>query len=390
MEHIKQPMDLFFQLLQVAVGRREALSRTPSAAEWQSLFDTSVRQSLVGVCATGVERLPDCQRPPRRIAVYWAFHANKIEQFNALLNDKCAVLTDLLAADGYRSCVLKGQGMASLYPNPLRRQPGDIDILVWPRDAVAGDVCMDRIVDYVRRHGRLGKIVYHHADMQAAIGRTVDGTASWIAADGADSVEVEVHYRPSWFFSPLRNRRFQRWYNGRRDTMAVSTAGGFFMPDDDFNAVYILTHIFRHLFDEGIGLRQLLDYYYVLMRLGYAPAAGRADLKRRLRRLGLYRFGRAVMYVLQQVFGLDEAHMPLPPDGREGRFLLDEVMLAGNFGRYDERSMPHASESLGRRFARRQRRVSRFLVHYPEETVFAPLWTLWQRAWRRVNGYLDG
>ena len=36
------------------------------------------------------------------------------------------------------------------------------------------------------------------------------------------------------------------------------------IPTVEFNIIFQLTHIYSHLMNEGIGLRQLVDYYYVL------------------------------------------------------------------------------------------------------------------------------
>ena len=380
-------MDLFFSLIQVSLGRRDSLPLAPSRNQWADMFDAAVRQSLIGVCGSGVERLPEEQRPPRDIAVKWAFFVNSIEERNRWMNVKCGEITELMAADGFSSCVLKGQGMATLYPNPLRRQSGDIDLLCWPKDAGPKDCGMKEVVAYVRLHDRKGQVVYHHAEMHTAFCRTADGCVSFVPTGGVDDIEIEVHYRPSWFYSPLRNRCFQRWALRHRSEMRFAPDGGFFFPQPSYNALYILVHIYRHLFDEGIGLRQLLDYYYVLKEIRHDTVAVES-LRMMLRKLGMMKFARAVMYVLREVFGMEESDMPVEVDVREGRFLLSEIIQAGNFGQYDERSQARQGESLIARFTRRQKRVSRFLIHYPEETVCAPLWTLWQRMWRRKNGYI--
>lgn len=379
-------MELFFQLIHVSTGRRSRLSQTPSAQQWNELLDMSIRQSLVGVCGIGIERLPEEQRPPRNIAMRWAFLVSKIEQRNLWMNKKCGELTDLFDYDGLSSCVLKGQGIATLYPYPLRRQSGDIDILCWPKGSSASHWHTDETVKYVRNHSNTCKIVYHHAEMNIAIGRSSDGMVTYVPIRDGNCIEVEVHYRPSWFYSPIRNRRLQKWLLSRRKNIERSPDGTFYIPDIEFNTIYILTHIFRHLFDEGIGLRQLLDYHYVLTALGRTEYPT-GEIRNSLKYLGLHRFCGAVMYVLHEVFGLEKRYMIVPMNTHEGRFLLKEIMQAGNFGMYDERSRPKYGEDIITRFIRRQRRISRFLIHYPEETLSAPLWTVWHWLWRKHKGY---
>lgn len=379
--------DSFLQLVQVALGHRAELSRALLPEQWSKLLDMAVKQALVGICGIGIEQLPAVQRPPHDVAMRWAFLVSNIEQRNLWMNRKCGEVTELLERDGFSCCILKGQGVATLYPEPLRRQSGDIDVLCWARTTAAGSCSIDEVVDYVRSHSvETAKAVYHHADMRVAFERSAYGNVLYVPVRDGNDIEIEMHYRPSWFYSPLRNRSFQRWYMLHRDEMEKSPDGTFFMPAQKFNAVYILVHIYRHLFDEGIGLRQLLDYYYVLMRLRDSGEDA-TEVCAALRQFGLLRFCGAVMYVLREVFGMCEEYMPVAVNEREGRFLLSEIMLAGNFGQYDERSRPEADESLIARFLRRQRRVVRFLVHYPEETVCAPLWTVWHWVWRQYNGY---
>ena len=128
---------LFFELIQVAIGTRICLSHTPSADEWGELYAMAKKQSLVGVCFAGVQKLVDSEN-----AYYfgmnelqyltWMGMAAKIQQRNEVVNRQCAELQAKLSADGFRSCVLKGQGVASLYGEHLRglRQSGDIDIWI--------------------------------------------------------------------------------------------------------------------------------------------------------------------------------------------------------------------------------------------------------------------
>lgn len=356
--------DFFFDLLRIALGHKDVLQEIPSPEQWHRLFDMSGRQALLGVCASAVGQLPSEQRPPREIALRWAFLASRTEERNRLVSLRAAEVTRLFAAEGLRSCVLKGQGVARLYPEPLRRQSGDIDL--W----VEGD---DRTISrVVRKYCPGAKARYHHIDF-AAFG----------------DVPVEVHFRPSWMFSPLRNRRLQRWLRSHHDWNGGLTDEGYHVPSAVFNAVFILTHIFRHIFDEGIGLRQILDYYYVIRSLDAANDTDlAASLRESLRRLGLLRFCRGVMYVLREAFGLPERDMPVAPNAALGRFLLDEILQAGNFGHYDSRLNTGADESPLHIFLRRQRRGLRLLRWFPGEVIWAPFFHVYQRVWRWRRGYL--
>ena len=152
-------------------------------------------------------------------------------------------------------------------------------------------------------------------------------------------------------------------------------------PTLAFNRVYILVHIYRHLFHEGIGLRQLLDYYFVLHQ-GFTEEE-RTETMRTLRSLRMERFAAAVMWMLQEVYGMEDRYLLTAPNEKEGSFLLSEIMLAGNFGHYDERIKRVANESAFHTFYRRVARNFRFVRSYPSEVLWSPLFKLWHWAWRR-------
>lgn len=381
-------MDKFFQLVQIALGKRDRFTEVPTYADWLYMMDMAKRQALIGICVSAIEKLPEVQCPPKQLMRHWAFVAGKIEQRNKWLNLKCGEITALLSAAGFGSCMLKGQGMASLYPEPLRRQSGDIDVLVVlgeGRTAEPVSSFARRVVRYARGIDKDAEAVYHHVDIQVATTRTADGKVVTLPINENNKIEVELHYRISWFYSPLRNFRLQKWFARQYNFIRKSPDATYFMPTNTFNVIFILVHIYRHLFDEGIGLRQCLDYYYV-MKEQERDTVCLKELHQTLSSLGVTRFCAAVMYVLHEVFGLEEQYMIVPMDAKEGDFLLKEILLTGNFGLYNEARKQH--ESLLSRFVRRQKRNLRFLLKYPEEVISAPFWILGHRIWRQCNGYI--
>lgn len=351
---------LFFDLLRIAVCRADGFDVVPTPEQWRQLFREAKRQALMGICASGIGRLDAGQRPPRELALRWAAFAVRIEERNRVVSRRAAEVSRLFAAEGLRSCVLKGQGMARLYAEPLRRQSGDIDIWVEGDDK--------RISSIVRKYCPMAKARYHHIDL-----------------DIFGDVSVEVHFRPSWMFSPFANRRLQRWFRSRHEWGRGLTEDGYCVPSVEFDAVFILVHIFRHLFDEGIGLRQLLDYYHVVRAL---PESGREMVVCELKSLGLFRFCGAVMYVLHKVLDMKADEMLVPVNRGMGVFLLDEIMQAGNFGHYDGRISIKPGESPLHIFLRKQRRALRLLRYFPGEVFWSPYFQIYQRLWRWRRGYL--
>lgn len=407
----------FFELLQMQTGRREGLSGTPLKEEWKAMFRMAREQALVGVFTDAVCRLPEDMRPPRKPLARLCSEVMIIEDNNRRLFGKCCDLTESLAADGYSSCILKGQGMAMLYPKPLLRHSGDIDVWLKPTAANSESSLEDSIYIYARTKGTISDAVYHHVGVSLAIDRDDEGRMTTTASD-KKADEVEMHFRPSFMFSPRHNRRLQKWFEEQwplQQKHRVQVKAEFFAPDREseactfccptpsFNVIFCLTHIYRHLFDEGIGLRQLLDYYYVLTSsppaapnnegatqhmTNAAECEPHAEIIALLKRFGLYRFAQAVMYVLHEVFGLSTSEMLVPMNAKTGSFLLDEILRAGNFGRYDDRVNIQTDETPFHKLVRRQRYSLRLLRYFPSEVLWQPYFKLWHRHWRLRHGWI--
>ena len=143
---------------------------------------------------------------------------------------------------------------------------------------------------------------------------------------------------------------------------------------------YLLLHMYKHLTGEGIGLRQMMDYYYVLQQSLSEEA--QQQVVRRIEDFKMMRFAHATMYVMREVFGLEEEYLLVAPDEKAGRFLLDEIMQAGNFGKYDTRLKRKRNETAWFRLVRSLKRNARFLSYYPNEVLWNPVFRTWQFLWR--------
>lgn len=353
-------VELFFNLIRCGMGKCDCLSRVPGDVEWGELFEIAKKQTLVGIAFAGIERLPQEQRPPKDILLQWYKMCMLIKKSNADLNRKCAAVSEKFRSEGFENCILKGQGLAQLYPDPTLRTPGDIDIWLGGGDKKA--------IGYVRRFFPECKPTYHHVDFPIAL-----------------DLEIEIHYRPSWAYSPFANKRLQRFFlsvaNEQFGNYVNTPEGAFPVPNLAFNRVYVLLHIYRHLFQEGIGLRQMLDYYYVLDK-GFAVQESE-ECEKLLKVLGLKNFATATMYILKEKFGLENENLIVRPDARRGEFLLKEIMIAGNFGNYDSRYKIVSNESEVRHFLNSMKRITRLVAQYPSETLWSPYFKIWHFFWRK-------
>ena len=355
----------FFELLQIAVGAKKEFSQTPTDEEWRELFLMARKQTLLGIAYVGIERMPAHQRPPRRLLLQWYGVAEQIKQKNEELNRKAVVISQRFCKDGFRNLILKGAAITPYYKVENLEQyrtPGDVDIWL--------DASRKSILSYVRRHVHDSEVFYHHVDFGKMEG-----------------IEVEVHFMPSWMNNYFTNRSIQQYFGQHKEALFAAydnRPDEIPVPSLAFNRVYILVHIYRHLFQEGIGLRQLMDYYFVL-RQGFREEE-REETMSVFRWLKMERFVGAVMWVLQTVFGMEEKYLLTSSDENEGRLLLGEVLMAGNFGQYDEYLQQKLQSSVLSFKVHRALRVFRFLRSYPSEVLWSPLFKLWHWAWRKMQG----
>ena len=365
---------LFFELLQVALGARGMLSRVPSEEEWREMMRLCLKHALGGVGFYAMHKMAEegAECAPGGELLVDMYGLNfRLKQRNDRAVADILNLTRILEAEGFESCVLKGQGLALLYPKGMERAAGDIDIWVAKRGEWHSlDRRRKEIVALCR--GVVGRmpVFYHHTKMPLK-GR-----------------DIEVHFTPSWMNCPWHNARLQAFFDEewrrRRFVDGVGmpvhdrelAAKGFHIPSMEMDAVFVLLHMYRHVFSEGVGLRQVLDYYLVLQQEGL----DRERVMKVLASVGLDGFAGAMMWVLREVMAMQREDMLCVPDERRGRFLLREIMLAGNFGRYDERLSGVDRSSLWSRFVENMHRNLRLVRFYPAEALWAPLWKVWQKV----------
>lgn len=355
---------LFFELIQITVGTRKVFSILPTTEQLPQLLVLATKQSLAGVLLEGMANgLPENQEG-KPIALYeWIGIQQQTIAINKNHTKKSKELSEWFKELGYNSCILKGLGVGLLYPNPELRQSGDIDIWVdGEREIVVADMRSKGIevscIDYVNCHAAFFK-----------------------------DIEVEVHFRPTYFYNPFANRKLQRWIvdNKKKQMGYGGIDVGFCYSTVAFNLVFCMIHIYRHIFSEGIGLRQLMDYYYILT---HSTKEERVNAYATLCSFGMKKFVGAVMYVLRIVFGADENILLCEPNYKEGEFLLDEILRGGNFGKYDDRNQYVPDTHRWKRGLNNAKRNIRFLKNYPSEVLWMPLWKTWHWGWRKWKGYL--
>ena len=432
---------IFFDFLRFCIGSDSEIPSSLKKADWKELYRIAQKQALVGIFFDGIQRLTSFDVGISwELLLQWMAQSKMLEKANVRLNDAAIQVSEWFRKKGFRTCVLKGQGNAMMYPNPYSRTPGDIDIWVEGGDK--------RVISFVRSISPHEKACYHHIEFPSYKG-----------------VEVEVHYRPSFLLCSWHDRKLQKYYERVKEEqfshrVMLGEQGEIAIPTAEFNLIFQLTHIFSHLMNEGIGLRQLVDYYYVLCDFykvyqnfsnpsvslskgssTFSPSpssSGSGDVtapsrcseplrskdggpskvspncagwdrlsiegdnsagsttavtssastaldvvQKKLKELGLWKFAEGIMYIMQEVFGMPASQLIVPPNEKYGKFVLNEVLEAGNFGKHDARNRFGRSQ-LGHNLQRVYRDM-RLLRYFPGEALCEPLFRIWHFFWRMNN-----
>ena len=415
----------FFAFLKYCLGYKGDMSRVMAGMDWQELYSFASKQALLGLCFEGIERLgeeypEELKRNPigRELLMTWMGKAQQIRRQNMKVNSVAGKLFSMLREDGMRCCVLKGQGNALMYSNPYSRTPGDIDVWI--------DASRERIMEYAQKKFELGDdIRLQHLETSL------------------DSVPVELHFFPCSMNNPIYHARLQKWFRRNADLQCShivglpDEAGDIAIPTTAFNVIYQLTHLYHHFFDEGIGMRQIIDYFLVVndfskneivsskitpslftLKEGstFSPSpssSGSGDVTAlrcseplrykdggpskvspgcagwdrlgyacELKHLGLWKFAGAVMYVLHEALGLPEEKMIAPMDEKRGKLLLAEILNGGNFGRHFTKYGHFTQQGMAKKYFLKIWRNMHFVRYYPAEALSEPIFRTWHFFWR--------
>jgi len=336
-------------LLRYSIGCSKELP-VLSSLDWDYVLAVAKEQSVLALLSRAVS--DSDHHPPLKIRSQVNFAAELMTEKNRKLTGYAREITETFAGMGFGSCVLKGPGTARLYPNPSLRHGGDIDLWV-PGERKA-------VLKAVEGRWKRGSLCYHHTAIRPF----------------GDKTEVEVHFTPSWMNNPFRNRYLQKYFSENAEVQCSRMVPGlgFAVPNAEFNLVYNAVHIYRHLLFEGVGMRQIIDYYFILKN---SSAEERSKALIVLDSLGMTSFAGALMYVERELFLLSEEYFLCAPDSRFGKFFLEEIFLSGNFGQYDTRY--HYGSNIFVRAFQRMQRLLHFVRYAPSEVLWAPYFKIWQR-----------
>ncbi len=279
---------LFYELIRVSTGQLDCLSRGPEPEEWQLLYEMAHQQQLVGICYHGAQALFEFGlRVPHELIIDWMSETEVIEAQNASLTRRCVEVQQQLLGEGLKSSVLAGQAIAQDYGELLQtlRQPDGIDIYVDGADDEKRQIFM----------------------------------MAWNEAD------VRLHDQIGMGKNPYKNKVLRKWFEKNHRAVFVKD-GELTRLSVSMMLVYLLVALYWRFIYEGITLRELMDCFYALKRVAGHDKASVIRYEKVLKGLGVLRFSQGVMWVMQEVFGLEEKSLVVQPSESKGSFILQEVM----------------------------------------------------------------
>ena len=126
---MKRQRAIFFDFLRFCIGFAKEIPDSFKEADWKELYAIAKKQCLLGVLFDGIKKLPaEHVGMEKELLFQWMAEKQMLEKANVRLNVAAIQVSEWFRKKGFRTCILKGQGNALMYPNSYSRMPGDIVI----------------------------------------------------------------------------------------------------------------------------------------------------------------------------------------------------------------------------------------------------------------------
>lgn len=346
----------FFYLLQAGLWEHEI--SVPDIfplqeLEWEIIYKQSVQQTVEGIIYDGIQHLQSSERPPRQLLLKWLIRIEHIERRNKAMNKAISDQITFFTSFQITPILLKGQGIAQYYRNPLHRICGDIDWYFPTKDMY------QKANQLIQKKGL--KMIF---------------TAGYSSSYLWDKFDIEHHqdlfdiHNPfcTSFLKKLEKReQVNKIYKSLHDACVE-------IPAALINILQINSHILKHLLSYGIGIRQLCDsatLYYKLQN-EIDPIV----LKEIYSKLGIDKWIDQLHHILVRYVGLPKQYIPYPLSDRPADWMMHDILLSGNFGFHDHRYQQAELQNNGNRVQARSRlwhSFKTYLPYAPMEAISFPI-----------------
>ena len=349
----------FVALVRAGLWEREASLAPFKGASMAEVYRLAQEQTVTGLVYAGLKRLTDTSVTEEELQPFKADVENT-EQNNFVMDHFIGVMAEKMMESGIRLVLIKGQGIAQCYERPMWRSSGDVDLLLDDDNFAKAKDFLLPLSSNVDLEGEAEKHiglfinpweVELHGNLSFGLSSRIDKELSGIQKD------------------ILNGRDIRYWHNGNT---AIP------LPGAGSDIVFVFTHVLKHFFKLGIGLRQICDWCRLVWT--YRNEIDRPLLEKRLRRMGLMTEWKAFACLAVNVFGMPAEAMPLYSSSLrwrpKARRILSLVLEYGNFGQNRDNSYYQKTPFLVRKAISLWRHTWDFLRQFfifPVDSV---------RAWR--------
>ena len=303
----------FLALVKAGLWEKEIRLLPFGKIDLNEIYRISEEQSVVGVVAVGLEHVTDV-KASQEVLMKFIGSTLRIEKWSRSMNEFIPTLFRLLKDKDVKALLVKGQGVAQCYDQPLRRSAGDIDLLLDAENYERAKELLFPQADDVESEDRFSKhqalklhgfVVELHGRMPFALSRRVDKVIDEVLEDAVKKGGVDT------------------WRSDGVDVL---------IPNPDNHLFLVFTHFLHHFFIEGVGLRQISDWCRMLWR--YREDLDIKLLESRIRRAGLLTEWKAFAALAVDFLGMPIEAMPFYDErySAKGHQILKRVISSGNMG----------------------------------------------------------
>jgi hypothetical protein len=346
----------FFALLRAGLWNREPDSGYfPLSSEvWKRIYVLACKQTVAGIVYDGIMQLPADHFPPKDLLLEWVVLVARFEDLNTKMNQHAGELYKLFAENRIVAFLMKGQGVAACYDNPLHRMCGDID---WSFPDKENFDRANRLIEGLRIK--------------------VERDAGFSTSYTWKGILVEHHCHLLDISNPFLSGYLRRMQQ-REQAHSIyldTNERQITLPSPVLTHLSVNSHILKHLLAFGISLRQLCDSACVCHV--YHGEADRTSLKEIYRKLGIYNWIHLLNHLLVSYLGMPEEYLPFPliPQ-QKADWMMQDMLQSGNFGFYGG---PFSKETDDPQIERQHVwlqllvRFSRYVRYAPGEACWFPV-----------------
>ena len=355
--------ETFLKILQAGLWKETGANHNldlEGKVDWEEVYQLAEEQSVIGVCLAGIEH--STIKPPQELLLQWIGEVQLLEQQNKAMNKFIAELIEKLRKEDIYTILVKGQGVAQCYERPLWRASGDVDLLLNKGEYDKAKAYLLPLASKVeienKKAWHLGLTIQNwevelHGSMRSCCLRRMDKVI--------DEVQESIFY----------GGNVRLWDN--KETV-------IFLPSPDDDVFLVFSHIIKHFFREGIGLRQICDLCRLLWK--YKDSLNVNLLKKRLKAAGIMTEWYSFASYAAGYLGMPVESIPLySANGRwkeNAKRINGIIMYVGNFGHNRDFTYLFEEPFIVRKtisFCRRTTDFTKRLLIFPVDSM---------RVWIRV------